>query len=474
MSLTADGYIRQRLAEIKADYDARFIAALGPVNTAPDSVIGETIGIFSAALDDVYEYIQSVYDAMYPSSAEGVSLDGAVSFTGASRLDATATKAIVMCYGSQSTLVPAGALVRSSDGKQYATTADTIISRSATGDVLIAVDDVVEGYTYQVIAAGSAYTYEAQEGDDSGDIVDGIIAAFDAGDGYFSTTNSNGKLRITAADMESQFPLTLGLHLSIDTIGSPAVVVCTETGANAAPAGSLSIIDTATAGWDSVANLTNGSIGRDVESDEDLRARYRDGIRASGASTMQAIRARMIAEVDSVDYCRIYENRTCEIDANSLPSHSFEAVISGGLDVEVAEKLWSLKPAGIQLYGDTEIIVTDENGDGQPVRFSRPTEKYLWVRVSVDSIYAEEPLSASGIASAVLSYAGGLEIGEDVIGQRFVGPIYDATTGIRSMTVEVAVTDGPTDTPTYTTGTVEIGRRNIAVGDATRITVLGV
>ncbi len=223
MSLTATGFTRQRLAEIKADYDQRFIDALGPVNTAPDSVTGQMIGIFSAALDDAYEMMQDLYDAMYPSTAEGVSLDGAVSFVGLQRLKATATKATVMLYGSDSTLVPGGAVIRSLDNRQFATTSDTVISRSNAGDATIAIDTVTVGGVYQVIAAGVSHTYTAVSGDEASDIVDGLVAEFDAA--TFLAVNSDGKLRLRAADQESSFPLSFSASMSLDTLGCPAVAV---------------------------------------------------------------------------------------------------------------------------------------------------------------------------------------------------------------------------------------------------------
>jgi len=45
MSLTEQGFDRPRLNEIKADYDQRFTDALGPINTSPDAVAGQIIGI---------------------------------------------------------------------------------------------------------------------------------------------------------------------------------------------------------------------------------------------------------------------------------------------------------------------------------------------------------------------------------------------------------------------------------------------
>jgi len=158
MPLNLTGFTRLRLAEIKAEYDRLFTDALGPVNTSADSVTGQIIGIFSAALDDVQESLQDVYDAMYPASAEGTSLDGAVSFAGLSRLGSTSTTVVGAAYGSEGTLIPAGALARSG-AVSYTSARDVIISRANALDVEIEVVGVLNLTAYQVIAGGVLATY---------------------------------------------------------------------------------------------------------------------------------------------------------------------------------------------------------------------------------------------------------------------------------------------------------------------------
>jgi len=112
MPLNTTGFERPRLTEIKADYGQRFTDAFGPVNTSPDAVIGQIIGIFSVALDDAYETLQDNFDSMYPYSATGTSLDGAVSFVGLERLGSTSTTVTACVYGAESTLLPTGVMTR--------------------------------------------------------------------------------------------------------------------------------------------------------------------------------------------------------------------------------------------------------------------------------------------------------------------------------------------------------------------------
>ena len=475
MSLTPNGFERPRLSEIKADYDQRFTDALGPVNTNPDAVVGQIIGIFAAALDDAYEALQNTYDAMYPATAEGTSLDGAVSFVGLQRIGAAPTTVVAVCYGAESTLIPAGALATSIDGKTYANTADVVIGRASLTDCEITINTVTNLATYQVIAGGVSVVYTADASATGAEIAAGLAALFDPD--VFAASASGSVLRLRAADNESSFAVTVDSKMAVTKLGTPAAFTAIETGAHALPAGALNAIGTAIAGWDEVLNLAPGTIGRDVETDKQLRDRHANSLRVSGAATVQAIRARMLQEVNSIGAVQVYENRTNAVDAFGLPPHSVEVIVGGGADADIGRKLYEVKPAGIETHGTTTVTVTDENGDGQPVKFSRATNLYGWVRVSVNLLNTEEPLSDSvsaAIADAVLAYGATLKVGNDVITQRFYGPIYGATSGIGSITVEAAVTAAPGDTPSYSTANVSVPRAGLVLFDATRVSVVGV
>lgn len=474
MSLTNEGFDRPRLSEIKTDYDQRFTDALGPVNTEPDAVIGQIIGIFSAALDDVYEAIQDNYDSMYPPTAEGTSLDNAVSLVGLTRIDAAPTTVIAMCYGAQDTIIPTGALARALDNRQYTTTAATTISSTNAGDVEIDVMTVTNLANYQVIAGGVSVVYTADASATGAEIAAGLAALFDADN--FLATASGSTLRLRAADQFSDFSVIVDSKLTISKLGTPVTFTGLEQGAYVLPVGALNVVDSSVLGWDEIYNLVAGDTGRFVESDEELRIRHALSVRVVGAATVPAIRARLLQDVDSVSSVAIYENRS-HLFQGLMPPHSFETVISGGANQAIANKLFEVKPAGIETYGNTAVQVLDENGDLQIIKFSRPTSRYAWIRVSVNALYPEEQLPASvvtAIENAVLGYGNSLGVGEDIITQRFYGPIYLATSGIGSITVEAAVTASPLDTPVYSTANVSIARAEASVFDVLRVTVVGV
>jgi uncharacterized phage protein gp47/JayE len=473
VSITSTGFSRLRLAGIKTYLDEQVTSVLGPVNTAADSVVGQVLGVVSAALDDALETIETAYNSSYPATAEGVSLDGVVQYVGLERIAAAPTTAIAMCYGTESTAVPAGSLVRSNSGAQFVSDYDIVISRARAGHVLIDVNTIEVGAVYQIIAGGVSVSYEAVSGDTAADILAGLAAEFDADD--FTATVSDETLDIHKPDGESAFTLTVGSRLTIATLGTPCAFTALELGATALPVGALNTLDTSISGWTAVGNLTAGATGRAIETDEELRVRHSESVSITGAATLSAIRARIAADVENVTYVKVYENRTDTIDAFNLPPHSIEAIVSGGADTDIATKLFEVKPAGIETYGTDDVTVTDENGDGQTVYFTRAASRYIHVRVTINAYNPEEDLTAdyqNAIKAAVVAAGAQFGIGDDVVVQRFFGPIYGATDGLGSITVECAVTTLPTDSPTYGTSNISIGRGQVSAFDASRVTLV--
>jgi len=470
MSLTAEGFSRPTLPEIKSDLDADFIDALGPVNTNPDAVAGQIIGIVAEAVDSINSIMQDTYDAMYPRSAEGVSLDGAVSFVGLSRLAASPTIVTAAAYGTDGEVVPANAFALV-NGVQFFSTSDVVISRANALDVSIQVGTVTNSASYQILAAGTSVTYTSDSSATAAEILAGLAALLDTD--IFTVSVTSDTLRFYSADGVSPFAITVDSKLNITRRGSPIVFVADTNGATVVPVGAMTTTD---AGRE-LFNLVAGATGNDVESDVSLRARHATSVRSTGSATVEAIKARLLANVDGVTSVRIYENRT-SLPVDGIPAHAFETVVQGGLNSDIAAGLWLYKPAGIETYGNVSIQTPDTAGDNQTVSFSRAETVYGWVTVAVTALNSEETLpatAAAGIRSAVVDFANSnIGVADDIIVQRFYGPIYDAIPGIASMTITAAVTSTISGTPSYSSANIAVGRAEIVAFDASRVVVTGV
>lgn len=158
------------------------------------------------------------------------------------------------------------------------------------------------------------------------------------------------------------------------------VFVCQETGARPVPTGSLTVISSPYTGWSAITNPADGVLGRDVETDAELRQRMIEGT-PRGA----------LASDSRIKKVFIYENNT-DAWVGALPPHSFNAVVWDGTndgsavsDAEIAALLYQDTQAGIETVGDISETVTDTVGLPHTINFDRPTLVPVYLEVEVET-----------------------------------------------------------------------------------------
>ena len=205
------------------------------------------------------------------------------------------------------------------------------------------------------------------------------------------------------------------LPTNFEITASPITVTatCREEGAVNAEIGSISQIFTPQAGWYTVNNEVLPVLGREVETDLELRARQSISVRYPAQNMVDATIAG-IASVEGVTRYKVYDNDSSVTDKNGIPGHSIGAVVEGGLDYDIAEQIYLRKGPGGGTYGDIEIDFTNSDGNLLPIRFSRPV--YLPINVTVkirkDSGYSSQ--IPKQIEEVIKAYISALNIGDDV------------------------------------------------------------
>ena len=128
------------------------------------------------------------------------------------------------------------------------------------------------------------------------------------------------------------------------------------------------------------------SIGRFRETDGELRARRLLFLQEKASSVKASIQSE-VELVPDVEYVKVYENDTMETK-DTLPPKSFEVVVMGGEDEDIANAIFLKKPVGIQSFGQTEKTIIDEDDDEFTIGFTRPTvvQTDLTVSYTVEDI----------------------------------------------------------------------------------------
>ena len=224
--------------------------------------------------------------------------------------------------------------------------------------------------------------------------------------------------------------LSTDVSVTIDGTGN-AIVQATalEFGPITMLAGTITEIDSPVTGWGTVDNISDAIEGTNEETDSDLRARRQRSVARDAQAIIDGIRA-AIENIDNVTQAVVLENDTDAVDGNGLPAHSFQVVVSGGTNIDVADTIWLKKPAGIQAFGDITEQIIDSQGISHDISFSRPTAVTIYVEVTITT-FAEYPVNGDDlIKQAIVDYANGdlvdnrsFGLADDVIYTRLYTPI---------------------------------------------------
>lgn len=143
--LTAQGFTRTRLDERLSQLQDAMRAIFGPnINLDPDTMDGQTLGIFAESTSNLDQLAEDVYHSFNPQSATGVALSRLVQLNGIRRIEGTYSTATLRCVGSQGTVIPAGSLVKSTaTNATFETIAEATIP--AGGQIDVAAKSSVKG-----------------------------------------------------------------------------------------------------------------------------------------------------------------------------------------------------------------------------------------------------------------------------------------------------------------------------------------
>ncbi len=231
----------------------------------------------------------------------------------------------------------------------------------------------------------------------------------------------------------------------------------------------LNQIATPITGWNYCVNDNNEAIiGRNEETDAELRTRREERLQAQGSGTTGAI-ASAVLDVDGVISVTVFENVGDVTDVDGLPPHSFEVLVYDGEspaadNEEIAQEIHNNRPAGIPSYGSDSANAVDEfTGETVVEKFSRPTTLEVYIDITVTPEVEDLALKEFIVAEMQEHNVPGA----DVIRNRIICAALDFP-GVEDVTLcELGFTASPTGTVNLT-----VGSRQMAAFSVSRITVV--
>lgn len=437
--ITPTGFRRKRLADIKSEIEQKLRVVFGQnINLLSQSVFSQFVGVFADREALIWEMAEQSYYTNSPERAEGSALNDIASISGITRLGAKSSRVKnVHLFGDAGSTIPSGTIlsVLGSPNSRFQT---------LSGVTLVAGQDEIQKISFSAIPTSGTFKvgYRDQETgaftpaaiaqdiqdelnsmnflsevEVTGDFALGFTVSFLGADGKID----HELLEIIENPLAIAGPIDVTAEVEEIQEGIPQGLVEVEalsTGPIIAPEYTLTEIETPVTGLDSAVNTEKEVIGRNVETDGEFRLRRIQSLQRAGSSTVEAIRARLL-EVQDVGEVVVFENVTKVIDIHGLNPSSFKAFVQGGNEQEIADSIWNNKPAGIETMGDITKLVTDSQGVVQTIKFSRPTEIEVYIKIKVTkdvSPLSKWPANGADLVREYLAeYVNSLTIGSDVI-----------------------------------------------------------
>jgi uncharacterized phage protein gp47/JayE len=273
-------------------------------------------------------------------------------------------------------------------------------------------------------------------------------------------TNIPAGQLVSDTDNTVQWATDTAVLLDGSGLGQTGATALTS-GPIAAAAGTLDSIVTPVAGWASVTNAAEASIGKVEETDDELRPRRARSTMAPAASPVESVYSNL-ANVPGVTYARVYQNNTVATDSRGIEPKSVAAVLVGGADVTIAQVLLARTGVSSGWHGTTVVTLYDVQNEPYAVRFSRPTPRPVYVAITIQitnpSVFPGDGIDQ--IKQAIVAYAiggapalgiedgfskSGFPPGESVILTRLYTPI-NYVPGHRVTQLFIGLAPAPTGT----------------------------
>jgi|GEM_PF-1441850 len=232
-------------------------------------------------------------------------------------------------------------------------------------------------------------------------------------------------------------------------------------------AGTINVIATPVVGWHTTVNPEDAELGKEIDTDTELRLRRERELATSGSATVPSIAANVAqAFPEELLSLNVFENDKDETDENGLPPHTLEVLIFDGEtpsidDDALAQVIFDSKAGGAGTYGNEHGIAKGTLPDGTvtdfEVRFTRAEVLRLWLEIDVTpkAGYVGDAEVAKHVASQANAKFGP---GEDVIVQ-FLRSFPLALQGVKDVrAVRIGLAANPVATENFPISLRQIAR----------------
>lgn len=195
----------------------------------------------------------------------------------------------------------------------------------------------------------------------------------------------------------------------------------------AVPQGALTIF-TQINGWDS-ASVVSGVIGQNAETSQQFEQRRAASVAANARNTNQAVQGALLSVPGVLDAYVIDNPTNAPVTFNggtpaayTLAANSMLCTVSGGAAAAVAQAIWTKKPPGIPLSGNTTATVQDMSPGYSPpfpsylITWETPTPLPVYFSINIANSAGVPSNAAALVQAAIVNAFNGANVGATFTG----------------------------------------------------------
>ncbi len=420
-----------RLQEIARVNFAPLLDVGETLSTDESSILGRILGIDADTDSSQEELIFQMYSSFDPEQAEGIYLEKLVYlFAGLKRKQPTPAIAGLMLRGSLGVTVPEGSNVSNTKtGDIFATDNGVTFSETSANGVVLDVGTITTGSTVSLSYSENdslnqypPISVVAGELDTSISVARTLVQTINATSSVISAfLDQDNAVHVKFINFN-----TIGNFIpsgNVDSIQAYKPVTATSRTFSAVvqAVNDLNVIQSPVLGWFEVYNPYDSLASTELESDTELRSRYKFSKSFIQTGNREAMYTALYS-LSGVRYVNVQENIQ-DVPFEGRSAHGIVVTVLGGDEQDIAEAIDKYR-AFAYTDGSLEVGLFDINGTPYSVRFNRPEIVPIQIKLSLTTDTNVFPTDGIlRIQNALIDYVSKLNVGEDVVWSKLFTPI---------------------------------------------------
>lgn len=401
------------------------------LSTDESSILGRVLGIVADIDSSQEELVFQMYSSFDPEQAEGVYLEKLVYlFAGLKRKQPTPAIAGLMLRGNLGVTVPEGSNVSNTKtGDVFTTDSPVTFTQTSTNGVVLEVGSISLGTTVSLSYAQSdslnqysPISIVAGEMDTPVTVARSLVQTINATSSVISATlDQDNNIHVNFKNFNNIGNFSVEGELSLIQSYMPVTATSRTFSAVTQAANDLNVIQSPVLGWYEVYNPFDSIASTELESDSELRNRYKFSKNFMQTGNREAMYTALYS-LSGVRFVNVQENIQ-DVPFEGRSAHGIVVTVLGGDDQEIAQTIDKYRSFAYT-DGTIEVGLFDINGIPYSVRFSRPEIVPIQIKLSLTTDTSVFPTDGMlRIQNALIDYISNLNVGEDVVWSKLFTPI---------------------------------------------------